>query len=125
MVYVVSKFFLDNAKYSSDGAKHVFQVLQYLRKLITHPLLVLDQSHPEYQRVTAQLKQNKQSLHDLEFSPKLLALQQLLTDLNIGTQYGFNAVSQHRALVFAQFKSVLDIIEEDLFKRHMPAVTYL
>lgn len=34
-------------------------------------------------------------------------------------------INQHRALVFCQLKAMLDIIENDLFKKHMPAVTYL
>ena len=35
------------------------------------------------------------------------------------------AFSQHRALIFCQMKQMLDIIETDLFKRHMPSVTYM
>jgi TATA-binding protein-associated factor len=36
-----------------------------------------------------------------------------------------NVVSQHRVLIFCQFKSMLDIIEEDLFQKHMANVSYL
>jgi len=35
------------------------------------------------------------------------------------------AFSQHRCLIFCQMKQMLDIIERDLFKRHMPSVTYM
>lgn len=35
------------------------------------------------------------------------------------------AFSQHRALIFCQMKQMLDIIENDLFKQHMPSVTYM
>lgn len=35
------------------------------------------------------------------------------------------AVSQHRALIFCQLKPMLDIIENDLFKKLMPTVSYL
>jgi TATA-binding protein-associated factor len=35
------------------------------------------------------------------------------------------AFSQHRALIFCQMKQMLDIIERDLFKSVMPAVTYM
>ena len=35
------------------------------------------------------------------------------------------AFSQHRVLIFCQMKQMLDIIEKDLFKPHMPAVTYM
>ena len=33
--------------------------------------------------------------------------------------------SQHRVLIFCQMKQMLDIIEADLFKKHMPSVTYM
>jgi TATA-binding protein-associated factor len=33
--------------------------------------------------------------------------------------------SQHRVLIFCQMKQMLDIIETDLFKQHMPSVTYM
>ena len=35
------------------------------------------------------------------------------------------AFSQHRCLIFCQMKQMLDIIERDLFKQHMPSVTYM
>jgi TATA-binding protein-associated factor len=35
------------------------------------------------------------------------------------------AVSQHRALIFCQLKTMLDIIENDILKKLMPSVTYL
>lgn len=34
-------------------------------------------------------------------------------------------VNQHRALIFCQLKAMLDIIENDLLKAHLPAVSYL
>ena len=34
-------------------------------------------------------------------------------------------ISEHRALIFCQLKDMLDIVEEELFKRHMPSVTYM
>lgn len=34
-------------------------------------------------------------------------------------------INQHRALIFCQLKVMLDIIENDLFKKHMPGVTYM
>lgn len=36
-----------------------------------------------------------------------------------------SAFSQHRVLIFCQMKQMLDIIEKDLFKSHMPSVTYM
>ena len=35
------------------------------------------------------------------------------------------AFSQHRVLIFCQMNQMLDIIETDLFKQHMPSVTYM
>jgi TATA-binding protein-associated factor len=51
----------------------------------------------------------------------------LLLDCGIGNEKDTlsDAVGQHRVLVFAQLKSVLDLVENDLFKRLMPTVTYL
>lgn len=34
-------------------------------------------------------------------------------------------MNQHRALIFCQLKAMLDIVENDLLKKHLPAVTYL
>ena len=33
--------------------------------------------------------------------------------------------SQHRVLIFCQLKQMIDIIETDLFRKHMPSVTYM
>jgi len=38
---------------------------------------------------------------------------------------GSSAFSNHRVLIFCQMKQMLDIIETDLFKAHMPSVTYM
>lgn len=35
------------------------------------------------------------------------------------------AFSQHRVLIFCQMKQMINIIENDLFKQHMPSVTYM
>ncbi len=55
-------------------ATHIFQALQYLRKLCNHPLLVMNDKHPQYRVVMDKLRSSKSSLHDLENAPKLLAL---------------------------------------------------
>eukprot|EP00026_Physarum_polycephalum_P000188 Phypoly_transcript_00188.p1 GENE.Phypoly_transcript_00188~~Phypoly_transcript_00188.p1 ORF type:complete len:1137 (+),score=241.31 Phypoly_transcript_00188:2692-6102(+) len=122
-------------------AGHIFQALQYLRKLCCHPLLVLNPKHPEYDAVMRELKQSKASPHDLTHAPKLLALRDLLHECGIGTANAGSltsssssvtsaneiesVASQHRVLIFAQMKAMLDIIESDLLKVHMPSVTYL
>lgn len=111
---------------NSNGKQHVFQVLQYMRKLCNHPSLVLTEKHPQFKEVTAYLKKYNMELDDIEHAPKLLALKNLLKECGIGLIGNESTViSQHRALVFCQMKDMLDIVENDLLKKHMPNVTYL
>ncbi|CAJ0832129.1 8775_t:CDS:10 [Entrophospora sp. SA101] len=126
---------MEDANEEGGGVKkttHIFQALQYLRKLCNHPLLVMNEKHPQYNKVMDRLKNTRSSLRDLENAPKLLALKQLLLDCGIGVNndteentLGAGAVSQHRALIFCQLKTMLDIIENDLFKPLMPSVTFM
>ncbi|KAF5372870.1 hypothetical protein D9758_001613 [Tetrapyrgos nigripes] len=126
--------------------QHIFQSLQYLRKLCNHPALVL--RDPEA-IVNALEKVGTKAdgplgLTDIQHAPKLLALRQLLLDCGIGGNGANTATvdtgkselidtvsdsnetfSQHRVLIFCQMKQMLDIIEKDLFKQHMPSVTYM
>ncbi|KAG5831429.1 hypothetical protein ANANG_G00303630 [Anguilla anguilla] len=109
---------------------HVFQALQYLRKLCNHPALVLTPLHPEHKRITEQLAAQHSSLRDIQHAPKLSALKQLLLDCGLGgagsSEAGTEAVvAQHRVLIFCQLKSMLDIVEHDLLKPQLPSVTYL
>lgn len=129
---------------------HVFQALQYLRKLCNHPLLVLSPDHPMWRALP---DGTRASLHDLAHAPKLQAVQQLLLDCGIGVAGGAAAaadddgggggnggsssssteerlldgpvVGQHRVLIFCQIKAMLDLLERDLLQRHMPSVSYL
>ncbi|XP_078007124.1 TATA-binding protein-associated factor 172 isoform X5 [Phascolarctos cinereus] len=55
---------------------HVFQALQYLRKLCNHPALVLTTQHPEFKKTTEQLAAQNSSLRDIQHAPKLSALKQ-------------------------------------------------
>uniref|UniRef100_A0A3Q3GBQ6 BTAF1 RNA polymerase II, B-TFIID transcription factor-associated n=1 Tax=Kryptolebias marmoratus TaxID=37003 RepID=A0A3Q3GBQ6_KRYMA len=109
---------------------HVFQALQYLRKLCNHPSLVLTQQHPEYRRITEQLAAQNSGLRDIQHAPKLSALKQLLLDCGLGGGGGSDGgteavVAQHRVLIFCQLKSMLDIVEHDLLKPKLPTITYL
>ncbi|GJJ12235.1 hypothetical protein Clacol_006476 [Clathrus columnatus] len=139
----------EDAVRSSGGGgavkqQHIFQSLQYLRKLCNHPALVLKNDGDAIDSVFSKLKNDKGDLHDIVHAPKLQALRQLLLDCGIGgslTGEGLKgdmddietsgsgssggAFSQHRVLVFCQLKQMLDIIETDLFKKHMPSVTYM
>uniref|UniRef100_A0A2A4JRU2 TATA-binding protein-associated factor 172 n=1 Tax=Heliothis virescens TaxID=7102 RepID=A0A2A4JRU2_HELVI len=108
---------------------HVFQALHYLQNVCNHPKLVLTAEHPEARAIARQLHDQHSSLDDIHHSAKLPALKQLLLDCGIGTPTADEEpeaiVSQHRALIFCQLKKMLDIVEQDLLKRHLPAVTYL
>ncbi|SCU91827.1 LAMI_0E07470g1_1 [Lachancea mirantina] len=119
-----------------ENKQHIFQALQYMRKLCNHPSLVLSPSHPQWFQVQEYLKQTGLSMHDLSHAPKLGALQNLLLECGIGTEdlekkskgdlpSMDNVISQHRALIFCQLKDMLDMVENDLFKKYMPSVTYM
>ncbi|XP_011047059.1 PREDICTED: TATA-binding protein-associated factor BTAF1 isoform X2 [Populus euphratica] len=119
---------------SPKASTHVFQALQYLLKLCSHPLLVAGEKMPE--SLVCQLHELLppncdivSELHKLHHSPKLVALQEILEECGIGVDASSsdNAVSvgQHRVLIFAQHKALLDIIERDLFHSQMKNVTYL
>lgn len=113
--------------------QHIFQALQYMRKLCNSPALVLNEKHPQYQAVTAKLARDKTSVRDPVHAPKLFALRDLLLDCGIGVdntkpkeeEISHNAISQHRALIFFQLKEMLDIVENDVLKKLLPTVTYL
>uniref|UniRef100_T1PLY8 TATA-binding protein-associated factor 172 n=1 Tax=Musca domestica TaxID=7370 RepID=T1PLY8_MUSDO len=106
-----------------NAKTHIFHALRYLQNVCNHPKLVLSPKHPEYMRITQELQMQQRSLNDIEHSAKLPALKQLLLDCGIGVQT--ESVSQHRALIFCQLKAMLDIVEKDLLKKHLPSVTYL
>eukprot|EP00281_Chroomonas_sp_CCMP1168_P012311 CAMPEP_0206284120 /NCGR_PEP_ID=MMETSP0047_2-20121206/40597_1 /ASSEMBLY_ACC=CAM_ASM_000192 /TAXON_ID=195065 /ORGANISM="Chroomonas mesostigmatica_cf, Strain CCMP1168" /LENGTH=900 /DNA_ID=CAMNT_0053714537 /DNA_START=48 /DNA_END=2751 /DNA_ORIENTATION=- len=121
-------------KEKGGGATHIFQALQYLRKLTNHPKLVLDSSHALYSPISKELASSGRDLSDISLAPKLLAVRQLLWDCGIGVdaaegeEEGSNigeGGTRHRVLIFAQMKVMLDILEKDLFSAHMPSVTFL
>ncbi|KAJ8949069.1 hypothetical protein NQ318_016971 [Aromia moschata] len=116
---------------SMQGNTHIFQALRYLQNVCNHPKLVLNPTHSQYQHIISQLQQQNSKLDDINHSAKLPALKQLLQDCGIGVTENTDkestelVINQHRALVFCQLKAMLDIIEKDLFKKHMPSITYL
>ena len=81
---------------------HAMQALQYLRKLCSHPLLVLDAAVPEHMAAVAEELGPKPwpaaqvALRELRHAPKLLALKELLNECGIGVEQGALA-AQHRA----------------------------
>ncbi|KAK9320427.1 hypothetical protein V1517DRAFT_348194 [Lipomyces orientalis] len=122
-----------------ENKQHIFQALQYMRKLCDHPALVLNPKHPQYDKVTRQLAAEKRPLRDIAHAPKLGALHALLLDCGIGTNdattssitaavsedLAAGVISQHRALIFCQLKEMLDIIEHDVFQKLLPTVSYM
>ncbi|KAJ7090312.1 SNF2 superfamily chromatin remodeling protein [Mycena belliarum] len=122
--------------------QHIFQSLQYLRKLCNHPAFVLKDDKEAIKAALGKAVGQPDDLRDIHHAPKLLALRQILTDCGIGGVASSSvdsgkselidtepesrgAFSQHRVLIFCQMKQMLDVIETDLFNKHMPSVTYM
>lgn len=59
---------------SLQGNTHIFQALRYLQNVCNHPKLVLNHSHPQYQKILAKLQQTQSELNDINHSAKLPAL---------------------------------------------------
>ncbi|KAJ2894863.1 TATA-binding protein-associated factor mot1, partial [Coemansia aciculifera] len=134
----------DEAAKPPKNVPHVFQALQYLRKVCNHPALVLTPKHPLFARVDSELRARGADLHSLDIAPKMQALKELLNQCGIGLQQNgapadgsgksdglldessLDSVSaSHRVLIFCQHREMIERIEQDLFQRHMPAVTYM
>ena len=120
---------------SSEKAdkEHIFQALQYMRRLCNSPALVVKEGHRQFREVQNYLAAKHSTLRDVGHAPKLTALRDLLIDCGIGADphaqgelnTGANYVSPHRALVFCQMKEMLDIVQNDVFKKLLPSVQFL
>ena len=125
---------------TTGQSEHVFQALQYLRKVVNHPSLVLKTDHPKWSKIQSELKSSNTSINDIKHSGKLMALRELLMECGIGlssnnqdsdetfsstNDFDNNTVlNQHRVLIFCQLKAMIDIIENELLKK-MINVSYL
>ncbi|RMY32335.1 hypothetical protein D0866_06679 [Hortaea werneckii] len=125
-----------------EAKQHIFQALQYMRKLCNSPALVMKEGHKQYDATQALLAKEKSSLKDPKHAPKLTALRDLLVDCGIGAESSSSssaadsaagvsvvptadqAVSQHRALIFCQMKEMLDMVEGTVLKKMLPGVTF-
>lgn len=121
-----------------ETKSHVFQALQYMRKLCNHPALVLSPSHPKYSDIMAEMARTNSDIRNIEHSPKLMSLKTLLLECGIGIQdmeytkklkqrqlVTESVISEHRALIFCQLKDMLDIVENDLLRKYLPSVSYM
>lgn len=57
-----------------EGKQHVFQTLQYLRKLVNHPSLVFDAQNAKHREIEKSIVKSGGSLRDIAHAPKLQAL---------------------------------------------------
>lgn len=137
---------LEGGDVEESGKQHIFQALQYLRKVCNHPALVLSKDHPNYNQVEKFLKESRSDIDDIRHAPKLMELRNLLIECGIGVTGSTGkkslseaqqrqqeqqqlllegVISQHRALIFCQMREMLDKVELDLLKKHLPNVTYM
>jgi TATA-binding protein-associated factor len=113
--------------------EHIFQALQYMRRLCNSPALVVKEGHKQYNEVQSYLSAKRSNIRDVSHAPKLSALRDLLVDCGIGLDHsaegeldtGASYVSPHRALVFCQMKEMLDIVQNDVLEKLLPSVQYL
>ncbi|PGH20438.1 hypothetical protein AJ80_03584 [Polytolypa hystricis UAMH7299] len=116
-----------------ESKEHIFQALQYMRRLCNSPALVVKEGHKQYNEVQKYLSNHNSNIRDISHAPKLTALRDLLIDCGIGVDpstegeldTGASYVSPHRALVFCQMKEMLDIVQNDVLKKLLPSVQYL
>ena len=121
-----SKSLSDKAASNDKEAKqHIFQALQYMRKLCNSPAMVMKEGHKHYDVTQRYLARQNSSLRDPAHAPKLGALRDLLVDCGIGAtttesdiaaSTTTDAVSPHRALVFCQMKEMLDMVQEQVLR---------
>jgi len=116
-----------------DAKQHIFQAIQYMRKLVNSPAMVMKETHKQYAATQQYLASKNTSLRDPVHAPKLGALRDLLVDCGIGVEPSNDsgdvptadqAVSPHRALIFFQMKEMLDMVEQTVFKKLLPSVTF-
>ncbi|KAI3639757.1 hypothetical protein MIR68_002451 [Amoeboaphelidium protococcarum] len=109
----------------SQQPVHIFQALQFLRKLCNHPMLVAKDMPKYYTVIENYLHSTGIHITDVNLSGKLLSLRELLLECGIGSDSSDQALNPHRALIFCQQKSMVDLIENVLLNRHMQSVSYM
>jgi TATA-binding protein-associated factor len=121
-----------------DSKQHIFQALQYMKKLCNSPAMVVKgPQNKAYEPTQQYLKKNNTTIDDIVHAPKLGALKDLLVDCGIGasdiatsqatpaTGDLPEAVSQHRALIFCQMKEMLDMVQTTVLQKMLPSVQFM
>lgn len=114
-----------------EAKQHIFQALQYMRKLCNSPALVMKPDNKHYEDTQKILQKQGSSVEDASHAPKLTALRDLLVDCGIGTEGSesndalYQPIKPHRALVFCQMKEMLDMVQNTVLKSMLPSVSYL
>ncbi len=115
-----------------DAKQHIFQALQYMRKLCNSPALVMRPGHRMYDETQRLLQKQGSSIEDPNHAPKLTALRDLLVDCGIGVEGEgdsndplYQPIKPHRALIFCQMKEMLDMVQNTVLKSMLPSVSYL
>ncbi|KAI2639821.1 hypothetical protein GGS26DRAFT_587270 [Hypomontagnella submonticulosa] len=114
-----------------EAKQHIFQALQYMRKLCNSPALVMTPKNKLYEDTQAFLNKQGTSIEDPVHAPKLTALKDLLVDCGIGVEGTdsndplYQPIKPHRALIFCQMKEMLDMVQNTVLKRMLPSVSFL
>jgi len=114
-----------------DAKQHIFQALQYMRKLCNSPALVMTPNNKQYEETQRALAKQNTRIEDPIHAPKLTALRDLLVDCGIGTEGAeandplYQPIKPHRALIFCQMKEMLDMVQNTVLKSMLPSVSYL
>ncbi|KAI1099999.1 hypothetical protein F4804DRAFT_62672 [Jackrogersella minutella] len=121
----------DAGRGDKEAKQHIFQALQYMRKLCNSPALVMTPSNKLYDDTQRFLSKQGTSVEDPVHAPKLTALKDLLVDCGIGIEGTdsndplYQPIKPHRALIFCQMKEMLDMVQNTVLKRMLPSVSYL
>ncbi|KAI8671410.1 SNF2 family DNA-dependent ATPase domain-containing protein [Fusarium keratoplasticum] len=114
-----------------EAKQHIFQALQYMRKLCNSPAMVMKPGTAFYDDTQRILNKKGTSIEDTQHAPKLTALRDLLVDCGIGVEGNesndplYQPIKPHRALIFCQMKEMLDMVQNKVLKELLPSVSHL
>ncbi|KAF4452540.1 putative MOT1-transcriptional accessory protein [Fusarium austroafricanum] len=114
-----------------EAKQHIFQALQYMRKLCNSPAMVMKPGSALYDETQKILAKQGTAIEDAQHAPKLTALRDLLVDCGIGVEGNdtndplYQPIKPHRALIFCQMKEMLDMVQNKVLKELLPSVSHL